>query len=211
RPQKTVELFKVPERVIPADKNTPGSEPAIGPEPVKPLDMPKTNKPALERFYVIEKGDTLSVIAEKFYGAGQTNLHGNIEKIYQANRNTLKSKNDIQFGQKLVIPSLTDDRTAAKSSSVLESNIFEKVESIGIKRLFSGNIKPPSAPPALRQVPTPVKERSYTVRGGESLWGIAEKQLGDGSRYKEIIKLNGGVLKDGNTVEAGTKLNLPAK
>ena len=33
--------------------------------------------------------------------------------------------------------------------------------------------------------------RKYTVRKGDSLWGIASKELGKGSRYKEITSLNG--------------------
>ena len=33
--------------------------------------------------------------------------------------------------------------------------------------------------------------RKYTVRKGDSLWSIAVKELGKGSRYKEIMTLNG--------------------
>ena len=32
--------------------------------------------------------------------------------------------------------------------------------------------------------------RKYTVRKGDTLWGIAVKQLGSGKRYTEIMKLN---------------------
>lgn len=32
--------------------------------------------------------------------------------------------------------------------------------------------------------------RKYTVRKGDTLWGIAVKELGKGSRYKEIMNLN---------------------
>lgn len=33
--------------------------------------------------------------------------------------------------------------------------------------------------------------RKYTVRKGDSLWSIASKELGKGTRYKEIMNLNG--------------------
>ena len=49
---------------------------------------------------------------------------------------------------------------------------------------------------------------TYTVKGGDSLWTIAKKQLGDGSRYTEIVKLNG--LKS-TTIHKGDALKLPKK
>ena len=33
--------------------------------------------------------------------------------------------------------------------------------------------------------------RKYTVRKGDTLWGIASKELGKGNRYKEIMSMNG--------------------
>ena len=69
------------------------------------------------------------------------------------------------------------------------------------------------------QTATPAAEaapRSYTVVPGDTLWGIAESQLGDGARYKEIVALNAGrVQPDGatlgpdNWVYAGWELQLP--
>ncbi len=48
--------------------------------------------------------------------------------------------------------------------------------------------------------------RTYTVKKGDSLWAIAAKQLGNGSRYKEIKSLN-GLTSD--TIYAGQVLKLP--
>ncbi len=48
----------------------------------------------------------------------------------------------------------------------------------------------------------------YTVEENDSLWKIAEEQLGNGIRYQEIIDLNDGVTE--NTVlHKGMKLKLP--
>lgn len=54
--------------------------------------------------------------------------------------------------------------------------------------------------------PAPVKESVYTVKTGDSLWAIAAKLLGSGSRYKEIKSLNG--LKD-DVIYAGQVLKMP--
>lgn len=50
--------------------------------------------------------------------------------------------------------------------------------------------------------------RIYTVKSGDTLWGIAKKELGSGARYTEIVQLNG--LKT-STIYTGQKLKLPEK
>ena len=52
---------------------------------------------------------------------------------------------------------------------------------------------------------TPTYE-TYTVVKGDTLWGIAAKKLGSGTRYKEIKTLNG---LSSDTIYAGQKLKLP--
>ena len=48
--------------------------------------------------------------------------------------------------------------------------------------------------------------REYTVKKGDSLWKIACTQLGSGSRYTEIMKLNG---LTGTIIYPGQILKLP--
>nr|DAJ09332.1 MAG TPA: tail assembly protein [Caudoviricetes sp.] len=50
--------------------------------------------------------------------------------------------------------------------------------------------------------------RNHTVVHGDTLWAIAKKYLGNGSRYKEIVSLNG--LKS-NVIYSGMKLKIPNK
>lgn len=51
------------------------------------------------RTYVVEKGDTLQKISEKMYGTTKR-----WKKIYEANKDALKSPDMIKVGQRLVIP-----------------------------------------------------------------------------------------------------------
>ena len=62
-----------------------------------------TGKPAAEnpytQFYVVKKGDSLSKIAEEFYGDKML-----YPKIFEANRDQLTDPNRIKPGQQLRIP-----------------------------------------------------------------------------------------------------------
>ena len=55
---------------------------------------------------------------------------------------------------------------------------------------------------------TETGSKTYTVKHGDTLWKIAERFLGKGSRYTEIVKLNG--LKS-NVLMSGQVLELPEK
>jgi hypothetical protein len=61
-------------------------------------------------------------------------------------------------------------------------------------------------PAPLPTPPTPFP-RTHTVAKGETPFGIAERELGDGSRWLEIVKLNPDIV----VLSPGQKLKLPAK
>ena len=53
-------------------------------------------------------------------------------------------------------------------------------------------------------------ESLYIVVEGDSLWNIAEEQLGDGNLYTEILALNPQIKED-EPLFVGTKLKMPPK
>lgn len=161
----------------------------------------ETVKPALPKVYVVTDGDNLALIAKKYYGDEEGNKRANIMRIFEANRNLLKRADEIQVGQKLIIPPLraSAPEKETSSNSGLASSIFEKVKSIGRERL------PLKKPDRARG------GKSYTVRDGDSLWRIAAEQLGDGSRYTEVAKLNADILSDEDSLTVGMTLKLPAR
>lgn len=48
---------------------------------------------------------------------------------------------------------------------------------------------------------------TYTVKPGDSFWGIAQSQMGDGGRYKELAAYNG--MSPADTIYAGQVLKIP--
>ena len=55
-----------------------------------------------------------------------------------------------------------------------------------------------------------IATKVYVVKDGDSLWEIAASQLGNGDRYKEILKLNPNISANGN-LAIGAKLNIPSQ
>lgn len=157
----------------------------------------ETVKRALPKIYTVIEGDNLGSIAKKLYGEEEGNKNANIMRIFEANRSILKSPDDIYVGQKLIIPPLPSSEQD-KDKGIFSSDIFKKVVSIGGELLS-------------KKAPQTKKIRLYTVRENDSLWKIAAEQLGDGSRYKEIMKLNTDTLEDEDTVPVGTTLKIPDK
>ena len=56
---------------------------------------------------------------------------------------------------------------------------------------------------------SPQGEAFYTVKAGDSFWAIAERELGDGSRYAELAEYNG--LTVNAVIHPGPVLKLPGK
>ena len=73
----------------------------------------------------------------------------------------------------------------------------------------------PSRPPVVRLAPAPVapanstKGNIVTVKPGDSLWKLAEQNLGKGLRWRELLSTNPTIL-DPNRIVAGSKIVLPA-
>lgn len=63
---------------------------------------------------------------------------------------------------------------------------------------------------SLRSTESAPRDETYTVQAGDTLWIIAKKCLGDGSRYNEILRLNKDIIGDPNKIKAGQVLALPS-
>lgn len=158
-----------------------------------------SSKAVFSKTYVVKEGDNLASIARKFYGPQEGNRKVNITRIFDANRKSLKSSDEIYVGQRLIIPPLPASvLDKDKIDNVLSEDRFAKVESISKQRLLKNTRRP--------------KQISWhVVREGESLWQIAADRLGDGNRYDEIAKLNAGVLDSEDFLSVGMRLRMPSR
>src|SRR5258708_7550318 len=77
----------------------------------------------------------------------------------------------------------------------------------------------PSRPPAVRVAPSqpaapiapalPSKLNVVTVKPGDSLWKLAQQNLGKGLRWRDLLAVNPGIA-DANHIVAGSQIYLPA-
>lgn len=67
--------------------------------PISPATESLSAESSRVRVYVVQRGDTLQSLALRYYGTRAA-----WEKIYQANRSGLPSKDQLKVGQQLVIP-----------------------------------------------------------------------------------------------------------
>lgn len=102
------EFNRLPMRHIDALLPPHGMKPLVPDEPVTLLARPKvalkkatpqSQARASHTLHKVQPGETLSKIAQKYYGNSQQ-----WQKIYQANRGTLNNPNALRAGMVLVIP-----------------------------------------------------------------------------------------------------------
>ena len=138
----------------------------------------------------VEENETLAAIAKRYYGQTEGNRQVNLDRIFEANSDKLHSPHQIRVGQRLVIPPLPGESLA---------DVFIPVEKPHSTRLP-------------RAAPTSQSPESYRVKEGDSLWKIAAKVLGNGSRYEDILKLNRDLLgSEESMLPVGAQLRLPTR
>lgn len=107
---------------------------------------------------------------------------GRYHEIYDANRDQLQSPDAVKQGMVLKIPG----KTATPAPAIV-----------------------PTAPVAVPVAPQPA--RTYTVKTGDTLFAIAQKTLGNGARWKDILAANGKTLRnDAKNLKDGQVLTIPS-
>ena len=146
---------------------------------------------AAERTHTVVKGDNPEKIAAKYY-----NKKSLATKLVQYNG---IEPTKLKVGQTIKVPDIT----------VLDPSAVPQVIDTPVASL-------PVVVPAPAPVPAPVpapapasavaKYKTVTVKKGDTLWSIAARSLGNGSKSKQIIALNPGL-----TAESKLKLGSSIK
>lgn len=147
--------------------------------------------PAWPKSHMVEPGDNLALIAKHYYGPVAGNKKSTISKLFAANRRVLKTADQLQVGQTLSIPALSP-----WAGRTLET---VTVPARGMGGTLPNQTESSQQPPG----------QWYVVREGDSLWKIANRELGNGELYHRIAKLNDGIIEDEDNLPVGLRLRLP--
>ena len=157
-------------------------EVAQAPGPEKPVED------VLEK-YQTHRGDTFRGIARKWLGDESL-----AETLYEYNKARVPDARHLSERITLVFP---------RSKFAAKKNEIGTAGSSGAATM-PASMKKDEVKPTTE----PAGDKKYVVKDGDTLYGIAKRELGKGSRWEEISKLN---QLDGNMVKKGQTLVLPAK
>jgi LysM repeat protein len=98
---------------------------------------------------------------------------------------------------------------ASNGQDLIVSIKLKEYKSFGTK-IFDYNPNTNTATiKVLRSTETAPSLKNYTVKADETLWNIAKKYLGDGSKYADLLKLNKNITNP-NSLTEGQKLIFPS-
>lgn len=97
---------------------------------------------------------------------------------------------------------LTEEVTVEETPEVVEETTGEEIAVNEEATIENDNnvVEEPKEEPSVK---------TYVVVKGDCLWNIAQKELGNGSRYIEIYNLNKDIIKNPNMIQIGQELALP--
>lgn len=159
-----------------------------------PVNRPTTNEAPSRttratptRLHVVQEGESLYRIAERFYGDG--NLW---RKLAAHNTDRVADNGSVRVGVTLKIP-----EAAALGVSTPPSTRAAK-NTQATRRTAS------------QTAPKPAATRTYIVRKGDTLGAICSRELGSSKRMDDVIALN-PKLESADMIYVGMKLTLPGK
>jgi len=159
-------------------------------------------------------------IAKKQYGTAQLQA---VEFLAQANKKTIKSKDFVVEGQKLIIPELPKDmfEPVASFDASKRNKLTKQAEKIIELVNNSTDESGRRAPEDYNQTQPPKKQNNtvataggkdycfYEIKPKDTYSSIAKKQLGSTRYWKAIQKLNPEL--EPTKLKPGVKIKLPQK
>lgn len=152
--------------------------------------------------YVVRPKDTLWSIAGRAYGRATQDT---VNRIVEANRGRLGPKNVLPVGAELILPA-TAGAGGRSAETSAPRNLTRKVD--------SGRARPEvkSRPGAGKAKSSGAEGRDYyQVQPGDRYASLAEKLLGDKSKWHELYELNKDIFPDPGSIRHGVRIRVPER
>ncbi|MBI1338375.1 MAG: LysM peptidoglycan-binding domain-containing protein [Phycisphaera sp.] len=128
---------------------------------------------------VVGPGDTLSSLASQHLGSGDK-----WDALYQANKDVIKDPDTLVVGMKLKLPATATTQTGSP------------VTNLNTQRETPRNTTTPTG-------------KTYTVREGDTLYAIAQRTLGNGEKWNEILRANKDTIANPQSIRIGQVIRIP--
>jgi nucleoid-associated protein YgaU len=203
------------------------------PEQAESSTQKKPDASPASRTHTVASGETLSKIAKKYYGTST-----NWKRIAEANPKSVGKNGEVRVGVKITIPPEQPSAPPVADPAQIRREPSERViaqdqpeKRLPRTELPQGDLpsdkpakseiaktgqKPrpqvqePKGKPQSEKPQTEKASDSYVVRSGDTLSEIAQRELGNASRAKDIVRLNRDAFPDGGTaVRIGMVLKMP--
>ncbi|MBX2848595.1 MAG: peptidoglycan-binding protein LysM [Acidiferrobacterales bacterium] len=138
--------------------------------------------------------DFAADIGKKVFGIGDANAADQIKENIEAN-NPGVSDLTVSLDDEVCTITGNCETPEAKDKTVLMTGNMKGVGSVNADGL--------NAPAAA------VEPEYYVIQKGDTLWAIAAKFLGNGSKYPEIFEANREVIEDPDKIFVGQKIIIP--
>jgi len=187
-----------PVEVVTPVRETPGAGSAEGGSPPARETERRAEPAPAAPTYVVRANDSLVLIARRFYGSQGDRLW---RRIYEANRSVLSDPDHLRPGQELVIPGMEASPAPAPAPMPAPEGEVVRTVTAGELAEMLGNRSD------LVEAPSPLPA-TYTVREGDTFYGIAERLYGN-ARYAPLLHLkNKHLVPDATKLRAGQRIVL---
>lgn len=148
--------------------------------------------------------DFAADIGKKVFGIGDADAAEQIKQDIEANN---PGVSNLSVGYDDDICTLTGEceSTAAKEKVILMAGNMKGVSSVISNELTVAE----SANAGDDAFEAATSTEYYTIKSGDTLWAIAAKFLGNGSKYPEIFEANREVIEDPDKIFVGQKIRIP--
>jgi LysM repeat protein len=142
--------------------------------------------------------DFAADIGKKVFGIGDANAADQIKENIETNNPGVSNLN-VSLEDEVCTISGDCETVEAKEKVVLMTGNMKGVGSVNGDGL--------NVPEAEAEAAT--ESEYYVIESGDTLWGIAAKFLGNGSKYPEIFEANREVIEDPDKIFVGQKIRIP--
>jgi nucleoid-associated protein YgaU len=176
--------------ILEPDSTTNGGPKPQSSTPPQPVSTAKSVQ------YTVAPGDTLSKIALAHFG---NKSRTSVNTIFDANRSTLASPDDLKAGLVLSLPVVEGMVRLVKSEPPKASSpTSSKTE------------EAKNHPTKKSAEPRAATYRWYQVKKNDRYSSIAREQLGDAGRWRELHELNKDKFPNPQSIREGVRIKLPA-